>query len=275
MTPADRGTPAPDHAAEHDTRARTTPGRGPLRDGLLLGLGTFTAFRVPPPAHVDRRAAGVAITLAAVPGVLLGAGAALVLWAAGTVGLPALAGGLLAVAWLLLATRAFHADGLADTVDGLSGSYDRERSLAIMRTGDVGPAGAAALVVTLGLDAVLLADLGSRGRFAAAALAVVVSRAVLVVACRRGVPPARPEGLGALVADLVPVPLVAGVLGVVALVGAVLAGWSGPLAVAAAALAAAEVARRGRARVGGMTGDLMGATVEVALVAVLLVLAAA
>ena len=59
--------------------------------------------------------------------------------------LPTLVTGVLAVAVLALGSRALHLDGLSDTVDGLTASYDRERSLAVMRTGTSGPAGTAAL----------------------------------------------------------------------------------------------------------------------------------
>src|SRR5205085_6995031 len=105
-----------------------------------------------------------------------------------------------------LASRGLHLDGLADTADGLASSYDRERALAVMRRGDVGPAGAATLGLVLLVQVAALADLVSPGGWSAAvvpAVAVVLSRCVLALVCARGVPAARPEGLGATVASSV------------------------------------------------------------------------
>ena len=93
--------------------------------------------------------------LAALP---LGLAVGLVVWSGGLLGLPTLAIGLLAVGVLAMGSRAFHVDGLADTADGLTASYDRERSLAVMKSGAAGPAGVAAVVVVLGLQATALAD---------------------------------------------------------------------------------------------------------------------
>ena len=71
-------------------------------------------------------------------------------WLAGRTGWPPLLAGLVVVAVLALGTRALHLDGLADTVDGLGSGRDRERSLEIMRRGDVGPMGVIALLLVLG-----------------------------------------------------------------------------------------------------------------------------
>ena len=62
--------------------------------------------------------------------------------------------GLSVVAVLAVGTRALHLDGLADTVDGFGSGWDRERALAVMRRGDIGPMGVTALVLVLGLQAV-------------------------------------------------------------------------------------------------------------------------
>jgi adenosylcobinamide-GDP ribazoletransferase len=85
------------------------------------------------------------------------------------------------------------------------------------------------------------------------------------LACRRGVPAARPEGLGALVASTVPVPVVALAAAVVA-AGAVWAvpgrPWQGPAAVAGALLVSHLLLRHAVRRFGGITGDVLGAAVE-------------
>src|SRR5690606_36062887 len=94
---------------------------------------------------------------------------------------------------------ALHWDGLADTADGLTASYDRTRSLEVMRVGNVGPAGVLAIVLVASLQAAAASALVPREHgWLALGLLVVVSRSALTLACVRGVPPARPDGLGAL-----------------------------------------------------------------------------
>lgn len=194
---------------------------------------------------------------------------------------PPLIVGLLVVAVLAVGTRALHLDGLADTVDGLGSGSGAQRALEIMRRGDVGPMGVVALIL------VLAAQTGTAGTLAstwaeAAVLAVLIaaSRSSLLLACRSGVPAARPGGLGATVAGSVPVPvaLAAGPLAAVAVVGAiVLSGrpwWVGVLAVVVGGLTAYGTVRLAVHRLGGVTGDVLGATVELTLTALLLVVTA-
>ena len=128
-----------------------------LRDAWLLATGTLTAVRVPPPARVDRPVAGLAMVLAPLAVLPLAAAAALVVLVGDWLGLPPLATAYVVVLALALGTRAFHWDGLADTADGLTASYSPERSLEVMRTGPVGPAGVVAVVLVTGLQAAGLA----------------------------------------------------------------------------------------------------------------------
>ena len=135
-----------------------------------------------------------------------------------------------ALAVLVLATRAMHLDGLADTADGLSAGYDRERALEVMRRGDIGPSGVAAVTLVLLVDVAALASLlpSLRGGVLAA-VALLSSRQLLAWACARGVPSARADGLGATVAGTVTPPLSAAEHRAVAAVstGAALAGRPG------------------------------------------------
>jgi adenosylcobinamide-GDP ribazoletransferase len=219
---------------------------------------------------------------------------AAVLLAGDLVGLPPVASAALAVGILALGTRGLHLDGLADTADGLTSSYDRERALTVMRSGDVGPAGVATTVLVLLVQVGCLAALASTSDGAGAArqgcaghlvvvagVAVLLSRAVLPVACARGVPSARPSGLGATVAGsvarapaAVPVLVVAG-LGGLLLAWAGMPWWRAPLAGVAAVVVTAAVVVRCTRRLGGITGDVLGACVELSFTAALLTLTTA
>ena len=120
--------------------------------------------------------------------------------------LPPLATAYVVLLALALGTRAFHWDGLADTADGLTASYSPERSLEVMRTGPVGPAGVVAVVLVAGLQAAALASvIRHEHGWLAAGLLVCASRACLALACVRGVPAARADGLGATHIGSVPV----------------------------------------------------------------------
>jgi adenosylcobinamide-GDP ribazoletransferase len=247
-----------------------------LLNAWLLAAGTLTAIPTPAPRAVDRRTAGLAMILAPLAVLPLG----LVVGAIALAGLPQLLKGILAVGVLALGTRAFHLDGLADTVDGLAASHDRERSLAIMKTGDIGPAGAAALILVLGLQAVGFAYVldGWRGAVVAV-VAVIGSRVALATCCARGVPSARPGGLGDTYTQTVSLPVTTALWAVLAagLTAAAhgfgLAWWRGPIAVAVAGATVGLLIVHVRRRLGGVTGDVFGASIELALAALLVVLA--
>lgn len=254
-----------------------------LLDAWRLALGTLTALPVQPPRLVDRRRARLAIAIAPMAVLPLGAAVALIAFAGREAQLPPLVIALLAIGAAVLGTRAFHLDGLSDTADGMAASYDRDRALAVMKTGTSGPAGSVAVYLVLGLQTAALAGvltLPHSGRTAVlAGTALCLSRAALLICCLRGVRPARPDGLGRAFTQSVP-PVLAVVLWVatalvLATVGAWagLPWWRGVLAAAVALLLVALVILCSARRFGGVTGDVFGACVEVSLAAMLVVLA--
>ncbi len=254
--------------------------RGAVRDGLRLSVGTLTVLRVPAPSVVDRSAAAVAMTAAVLPGAGLGVVAGAVLVSGTALGVPPVVAAVLAVGSGALLTRFLHLDGLADTVDGLVASWDRDRALQVMRSGDVGPCGAAVLTLVLLGQVAALAGLAAPGHppvgaLAAVVLAWTVSRSVLPVLTARGTVAARPSGLGAGVLGAVPVGVAVALPVLLAGVAWVLAGGRGTLAVGLAVLAAGGLARHAHRRLGGLTGDVLGAGVECALLAALVVLSTA
>ncbi|MFD5551371.1 adenosylcobinamide-GDP ribazoletransferase, partial [Streptomyces goshikiensis] len=173
--------------------------RASLADGLRFAFGTLTVL----PARVtrwDRPAARTGMACAPLAGLAVGLLAA----AAGALLLVAGGGPLLAAAVTVAVpaalTRGLHLDGLADTADGLGSAKPAEDALRIMKQSDIGPFGVVTLLLVLLIQAAALADVYAdswvRGALAAV-LAAVTARLALTLACRDGVPAARPEGLGA------------------------------------------------------------------------------
>ncbi|MEA5365462.1 adenosylcobinamide-GDP ribazoletransferase [Amycolatopsis sp., V23-08] len=241
-----------------------------------MAAGTLTTVPVPAPRVIDRRVAGGAMLLAPLAAVPLAVAAALAVAAGQAVHLPALATAGLALGAVALGSRGLHLDGLADTADGLGASYDRAKALDVMRRGDSGPTGVATLVFVLLVQVGALAGaITANHGVAAAVVAVLAGRCTLSMSCANGVPSARPEGLGATVAGSVPKVAAAAVaLGAAALAALApgLAWWRGPLAVLLAYAVAAALLLRCTKRLGGVTGDVLGAGVEVGVAAALLAL---
>jgi adenosylcobinamide-GDP ribazoletransferase len=260
------------------------PWRGPAgRSADATAAGP--AAPVPP---LPRATAGSAMAWAPAVGLLLGVIAAAVLVTADhPLGAGPLTASVLAVIALAAATRGLHLDGLADLADGLGSGKPRAAALDIMRRSDIGPFGTVTLVLNLLLQVAALAhaEAGGDGRGPAAVItAAVTGRLALTWTCRRGVGAARPEGLGVLVAGTVrpvipaaiTVVLLAATAGAVAVSAAVTGGplgWSLPLAVAAGLLAGFAVERRAVRRLGGITGDVLGAIIEIAATVTLVVAA--
>ena len=243
---------------------------------LRLALGTLTAIPVPAVLRVTPAVATGALVLAPVAVLPLGVVVAAILWAGAETTVPSLAVAVVALAALALGSRALHLDGLSDVADGLTASYNPERSLAVMRGGTAGPAGVVAVVLVLGAQAAALAAFVGDVRSAViAGAAVCASRAALWITCAGPVPAARPDGLGSAFTRRVPVWWT--LLGWAALAGVatLVHPWRGPLAVGLAALVVLVLVARTIRRFGGVTGDVFGAAIELALTTLLLALAGA
>ena len=235
--------------------------------GAALALLT----RLPAPGADHARGARAAWAWPLV-GALLGGAGALGGLACLAGGLPPAAAAGAALSVQVLATGALHEDGLADLADGLGGGPDRERRLEIMRDSRIGAFGAVALILGLGLRWSLTAALLPAAP-AALLAAAALSRAAMAAAMAT-LPPARPDGLSAMAGR----PGAAAILAAgLALALAGLAAGPAPafLAALGAAGAAAGVGALARSRLGGQTGDVLGAAQQAAEIAALAGLAAA
>jgi len=185
---------------------------------------------------------------------------------------PSLLAALLTVtAWKVL-TGGLHLDGLADCLDGLVGR-DAEHRLSIMRDSRIGAFGAIGLILFLLLEIAAVAELPAGLRWRALLVLPSLARATppLLARC---FPPARVEGHGAafragLRASAAPIALALAL--VLAWLGL---GVAGLLVAAAAIVAALGLAGFMAARLAGVTGDVLGAAVEVAELAGLLAVSA-
>lgn len=167
---------------------------------------------------------------------------------------------LAAVAMALL-TGAFHLDALADMADGFGGGHDRASVLRIMRDHVIGAYGAVALVLGLGLRVsfiVGLAELDRVGPWLICA-AAVGRWASAWTGWRR--PYARREGagLGSAITDHVGPVQVAIATGLAALICLVFLGWRVALVAPLALLICAGLGRMCMRKIGGVTGDTLGA----------------
>lgn len=234
--------------------------------------------RLPTPASVGFEPAWLNASARYFPlvGTLVGTAAAGVLWAASQV-LPAGVAAGLSIVLTLLLTGAFHEDGLADTCDALGGSVDRDRALEIMKDSRIGSYGAVGLIAVLGLKATALAGLLPLGALAASIVAHTASRAVPVLLIRQLPYAGRlADAKAKPLAQTVSAGDVGVALGWTVLLAGSIACWQPGLraAIAAGAVGTVGVALTSagwlRRRLGGYTGDTLGATQQVAELLILL-----
>jgi adenosylcobinamide-GDP ribazoletransferase len=239
----------------------------------LLGAVSFLT-RVPTRARVGERAelarfvpwfpvvgAGVGLTAGAV-------------YAAAGVLLAPLPAATVAVVTGIALTGAFHEDGLGDTADAFGGGWDRDSTIRILKDPRLGTFGVLAVAASLLLRVGAVAALAPAAALAALPAAHALSRAT-AVAAMSGFPAAAETGLGATYVRALSrrralLGTAAGLAAAVALLG----GWALPAATACA-VAAWLLGRLALRRIGGVSGDVLGAVQQLGEIQVLLIAAAA
>ena len=241
---------------------------GRTMKSLLLALSFLTVIPVKTSAPQAGDLGRAAMWF---PFIGLGLGAALAAahTALGFIFPPLLTAALVVALWAAI-TGGLHLDGLADCCDGLLAAASPERRLDIMRDPRVGAFGVVGVVLFLAIKIGAVASLAPGSTPYVFLLAPGLARwLILPVAVQ---PPARAGGMGAdfalglnrLVftgAALIPITLM------------IIGGWQAVIAVALAHAAAFAVIALARARLGGVTGDVFGLTVEIAELAILLAFA--
>lgn len=172
----------------------------------------------------------------------------------------------------VMMTGALHEDGLADSADGFWGGWEPVRRLEIMKDSHIGSYGVIALILSLGLRWLALAELFAAGLVLPVLVTVaVLSRAGMAVVML-ALPHARENGLARSVGR---VPRATALLGVALALGMALLSL-GPVALALAGLAGLACLAMGwlaRVKIGGQTGDVLGATQQVCEIVLLIALA--
>ncbi len=215
---------------------------------------------------------GEAAALFPVAGFVIAIPPALV-WFVASLYLPATIAAGLAIGCGLLITGGLHEDGLADCADGLGATSDRERALEIMRDSQIGTYGCLALVLSVGLRWAALASLGPVSGILAILICNSGARSVMTIAMQFS-SYARPDGLGKQANDM---PKSGFMIAMAIAFGiAAVLGWHwGIIALALACLIAWFFLKRLEHRLGGYTGDGLGALEQIAEITILITLAGA
>lgn len=244
-----------------------------LPDDLLSAFALLT--RLPLPNHQGTGAASAWAwpLVGAVLGALGAALASAALWLGVTPGVTA----VLVLALGAMLTGGLHEDGLSDTADGLFGGWTRERRLEIMKDSRVGSYGVLALVlVTLArwsaLTALVVFAEAGNGHWAALVATGALSRVPMVLMMAL-LPNARGEGLShATGRPGQAVALVA--LGLAVAISLLTVGWAALAMLAAALAVGVLLSISALRRIGGQTGDVLGASQQLAEAACLALLSA-
>jgi adenosylcobinamide-GDP ribazoletransferase len=227
---------------------------------LLAAIQFLTILPLPRGFSPDERALGGSLPFFPVVGLGIGAAVAFIDRGAGLL-LPAGVTSVLSVILLIAASGGLHIDGLADTADGFFSARPRERVLEIMRDSRTGPMGVAAIVCVVALKIALIASVASPGRAWVLLLTPIAGRCALLVQMAL-LPYARPEGLARVFHQNRSPRHLLWAAAFLTAAGAIAGGIPGLAAAGASLLFALLFAAYVRRKIGGLTGDTLGAACE-------------
>jgi adenosylcobinamide-GDP ribazoletransferase len=242
--------------------------RGLLSD-FAVATAFFTRIAVAPPAC---RAEPLADAAWAFP--LVGAGigcvAAFAFLLVQLLGLGDWLAGVLAVLAGVVLTGALHEDGFGDAADGLIGGHDRDQRLAIMRDSRHGTFGVLAIVLSVLLRAAALARIGEAVHAGLALIAAHAASRSLLPLAMRALVPARADGLGATVGRPRTLPATAALVIGLLVTLAALGPARGAIAFGLAGASISTLGMLAHRRIGGYTGDVLGAFQQIGEIVMLL-----
>ncbi len=239
---------------------------------LKICLGVLTRIPVYIGASPEDFSIAEASRFFPVVGALVGLIAGLVLWAGSWFDFPSVILALFALLTMTGITGALHEDGLADTFDGIGGGATREQKLSIMRDSQIGSYGVMALLFSFGLRWAALTEITEIGIDAAlyALIAAAAASRAALPGIMHYIPVAREDGLSAGAGkpsfDRAAIALLIGIAVLLFLLGFRTSIVSLGLAVLVTGLFIYYVATR----LGGQTGDVLGASQQVAETTILL-----
>jgi adenosylcobinamide-GDP ribazoletransferase len=280
---------ASDNAPGQDAPDQNIPGGFNFLNDLRLAFLLLTRIPVVSRGQMLMGQAARAAWAFPIVGVVVGAAGGLVFLGANHLGIGLAGATLLAISVQVLITGALHEDGLADTADGFGGGRDREQKLAIMRDSRIGTYGVVALMLAFGLRFSAINELANSlistsdeydqtvSNTSAVAVTLIAAGALSRVAMAAVwylLPPARSDGL-ALSCGKIPLASViaAGLVSSLVTFG-LLDGESWGVTIAAVAVAAFFMYALAKRQIGGHTGDVLGATQQIAEIAALLAISA-
>jgi adenosylcobinamide-GDP ribazoletransferase len=240
---------------------------------LAAAFALLTRLPVSSLPALPEVAPGASVWAYPVVGATIGALGGAVYWVVHALGCPAPLAALWALAVTILATGALHEDGLADAADGLAGDTPQQ-SLAIMRDHRIGTYGAIALLLELGIRTTAVALLAEPGAVLAALIAAGAMGRASAVMLMAALPAARNDGLSAAVGRPGGT-MTAWAIGLAFGIGILFLSFGAAVAVLlSAVLTSVLVGALARAKLGGQTGDVLGAACVLGECLTLTVLAA-
>ncbi len=244
-----------------------------FRSQLATVVGFFTRFPLPR-SWIDSQGSSTLSSAAStfpLAGLIVAVIPA-VIWFISAQFLPSLVAAGLAITSGLVATGALHEDGLADCADGFGATSDRKKILEIMRDSQIGTFGGLALIASVGLRWAALASFTASTGFFALLICHSGARSTILLAMQFS-RYTRPEGLGNSVEGEMPKHALSIAFSVATAIAVFLGGIPGLIALVAGAIAAWLMLKLQNFRLGGYTGDGLGAMEQVAEITILIVLA--